>query len=138
MIMESTVLDAVWLNESGSCTLVHLAEVSGLESAERSADPKRRSNLPARSSEGRKSRLHARSSPGCPRGTLRPLAETGGNPVFESAAMQSARIARRLRDDFELNPGGLALAMRLLERVDALEREVERLRAGTANPQPRR
>jgi chaperone modulatory protein CbpM len=110
--MESTVLDAVWLNESGSCTLVHLAEVSGLDSAE----------------------LQMLIDSG----TLRPLAETGGNPVFESAAMQSARIARRLRDDFELNPGGLALAMRLLERVDALAREVERLRAGTANPQPRR
>ena len=32
--MESTVLEAVWLNETGSCTLVHLAEVSGLNSAE--------------------------------------------------------------------------------------------------------
>lgn len=110
--MESRVLDAVWLNESGSCTLVHLAEVSGLDSAEL--------------------QMLVDS------GALKPLAEGGDMPVFASAAMQSARTARRLRDDFELNPGGLALAMRLLERVDALERELERLRAAMADPQPRR
>lgn len=111
-MMESRVLDAVWLNGSGSCTLVHLAEVSGLDSAEL--------------------QMLVDS------GALRPLEEAGDPPSFAPAAMQSARIARRLRDDFELNPGGLALAMRLLERVDALERELERLRAGTANPQPPR
>jgi len=34
MNMENKVLDAVWLNEAGSCTMVHLSEVSGLEPAE--------------------------------------------------------------------------------------------------------
>jgi chaperone modulatory protein CbpM len=109
--MESKVLDAVWLNESGSCTLIHLAEVSGLDSAE----------------------LQMLIDSG----TLKPLAETGSGPAFATGAMQAARTARRLRDDFELNPGGLALAMRLLERVEVLERELERLRAGMARPQGR-
>ena len=112
MMMESTLLDAVWLNESGSCTLVHLAEVSGLDSAEL--------------------QILVDS------GALKPLSGAGDQLLFASAAMQSARIARRLRDDFELNPDGLALAMRLLERVDALERELERMQAVMTNPQHRR
>ena len=111
-MMESRVLDAVWLDGSGSCTLVHLAEVSGLDSAEL--------------------QMLVDS------GALRPLEESGDTLSFAPDAMQAARTARRLRDDFDLNPGGLALAMRLLERVDALERELDRLRARTVNPQPLR
>jgi chaperone modulatory protein CbpM len=111
MNMQSTILDAVWLNESGSCTMVHLAEVSGLNSTE----------------------LQTLVDTG----TLKPLAETGDSAVFSSGALQAARTARRLRDDFELNPDGLALAMRLLERVEVLERELERLRAGMTGPQHR-
>ena len=63
------------------------------------------------------------------------VVEPGDSPVFSSGALQAARTARRLRDDFELNPDGLALAMRLLERVEELERELERLRAGMTGPQ---
>ena len=113
--MESKVLDAVWLkeseSESGSCSLIHLAEVSGLDSAEL--------------------QMLVDS------GTLKPLAETGGGQAFASGTILAARLACRLRDDFELNPVGLALAMRLLERVEELERELERLRAGMARPQAR-
>ena len=107
--MQSTILNAVWLNESGGCTMVHLAEVSGLNSTE----------------------LQTLVDTG----TLKPLAETGGSPVFSSGALQAAGTARRLRDDFELNPDALALAMRLLERIEKLELELERLRAGMAGPQ---
>ena len=107
--MQSTILDAVWLNESGSCTMVHLAEVSGLNNTE----------------------LQMLVD----NGTLKPLAETGDSAVFSSIALQAARTARRLRDDFELNPDGLALAMRLLERVEILERKLEHLRAAMTGPQ---
>jgi chaperone modulatory protein CbpM len=106
--MESKVLDAVWLNDGGSCTMVHLAEVSGLDSAEL--------------------QLLVDS------GALNPLPEAGDDMAFTSGAMLVARTARRLRDDFELNPNGLALAMRLLATVEALECELERLRAGMARP----
>jgi chaperone modulatory protein CbpM len=51
--------------------------------------------------------------------------------------MMLARTARRLRDDFELNPNGMALAMRLLATVEALECELEELKAGMAGPQHR-
>jgi chaperone modulatory protein CbpM len=40
--------------------------------------------------------------------------------VSETALMQSKRAARLVRD-FELSPQGLALAMRLLERIEQLE-----------------
>ncbi len=103
--MASTVLEAVWLNETGSCTLVHLAEVSGLNSAE----------------------LQSLVDSGA----LAPLPAAADILEFASAAMLVARTARRLRDDFELNPTGLALAMRLLERIDTLQRELDRLRAGS-------
>ena len=106
--MENTVLDAVWLNEGGRCTIVHLSEVSGLDRAEL--------------------QMLVDS------GALSPLPEAGDNPTFAAGAMQVARTARRLRDDFELNSNGLALAMRLLARVEALERELDRLRVGTIAP----
>ena len=102
--MESRVLDAVWLNDSGSCTMVHLAEVSGLDGAE------------------------LQTLVEC--GALQPLPEAGASLAFSASAVMVARTARRLRDDFELNPDGLALAMRLLARVEALERELDALRAG--------
>lgn len=110
--MENTVLDAVWMNESGNCSIVHLLEVSGLDDAE----------------------LQMLIDSGA----LSPLSGVGGDPVFASDAMLVARTARRLRDDFELNPTGLALAMHLLARVETLEREMGRLRAGVARPPSRR
>jgi chaperone modulatory protein CbpM len=110
--MESKVLDAVWLNQGGSLTMVHLSEVSGLDRAE----------------------LQVLVDSGA----LTPLAESGDSTAFASDAVLAARTARRLRDDFELNPDGLALAMRLLQRVALLEQELERLRAGMTGPQPHR
>lgn len=106
--MDGKVLDAVWLDQGGSCTMVHLAEVSGLDSAEL--------------------QMLVDS------GALQPLPEPGDSLAFAAGAMQAARTARRLRDDFELNPGGLALAMRLLERMAMLERELERVRAAMTGP----
>ncbi len=106
--MENSVLEAVWLNEGGSCSIVHLQEVSGLDRAE----------------------LQVLIDSGA----LAPLAGEGGNPAFASTAMLVARTARRLRDDFALDANGLALAMQLLARVEFLERELERLRASAARP----
>ena len=40
-----------------------------------------------------------------------------------------ARTACRLRRDFDLDAGGLALALRLLERIRGLEAQLEALRA---------
>ena len=101
--MESNVLEAVWLNETGACTMVHLAEVSGLDSAE----------------------LQSLVDSGA----LAPLPGPQDSPAFATTAVLVARTARRLRDDFELDPAGLALAMQLLLRIEALERELDRVKA---------
>jgi len=48
---------------------------------------------------------------------------------FGAHVITVARTACRLRDDFELDTRGLSVALRLLERVHALEEEIGRLRA---------
>ncbi|HEY6123203.1 MAG TPA: chaperone modulator CbpM [Steroidobacteraceae bacterium] len=53
----------------------------------------------------------------------------GAGYVFSARVITVARTACRLRDDFELDTRGLAVALRLLERVRDLEEEVARLRA---------
>lgn len=49
---------------------------------------------------------------------------------FAGAALSAARAAARLRDDFEIDLRGVALALALLERIDALETELCRFRTG--------
>lgn len=46
---------------------------------------------------------------------------------FTSRAVVLGRRAARLRNDFELNPAGMALALLYLERIDALERRLREL-----------
>jgi chaperone modulatory protein CbpM len=58
-----------------------------------------------------------------------------GGFAFSGRVVTLARTACRLRDDFELDTRGLGVALRLLERVRALESEVARPRArGRASP----
>lgn len=53
----------------------------------------------------------------------------GASYTFSARVVTVARTACRLRDDLELDSAGLAVAMRLLERVRELESEVAQLRA---------
>lgn len=46
---------------------------------------------------------------------------------FASRAIVQARRAARLRDDFGLNPPGMALALAYLERIEELERRLREL-----------
>lgn len=106
--MEGMTLEAVWLNEGQSCSFLALVEASGLT--------------------GEEVQWLMES------GALMPLPSPQAEPSKESlsfpaAALPVARLARRLRDDFELDRAGLALALRLMQRIDTLEQEVERLRA---------
>lgn len=48
---------------------------------------------------------------------------------FESRSLLVARRACRLAQDLELDVHGVSVALRLLERIDALEQEVAHLRA---------
>ena len=56
--------------------------------------------------------------------------ETGQR--FEAEGLVLARAARRLRDHFELDEQGLAVAVSLLRRVRTLEAELTRVRARAA------
>lgn len=57
------------------------------------------------------------------------LMNCGALPVHSGRALSAARLAARLRRDFELDLQGVALALTLLRRIDALEAENARLRA---------
>ncbi len=101
MSLEHT--EAMWLDEHGELTIVELTQCSGLTAEEISELVEL--------------------------GALAPSAARGPEPVFSSACIAAARTAARLRDDFEVDTHGLALALTLLERIQALEAE---LRAATA------
>jgi chaperone modulatory protein CbpM len=62
-------------------------------------------------------------------GAIAPLQSSGAEERFGSAALNAARRARRLREDFELDVHALPLALALLERIGELERELRALQA---------
>ena len=97
--------EAVWLSEADGFSLAQLAELSGLTEAE-----------------------------------LRELVDYGAiapvNPhasdwAFSGECLVKVRTACRLRVSFELEPGGLALVIALLDRIHELEAELTALRART-------
>ncbi|MEP7329520.1 MAG: chaperone modulator CbpM [Betaproteobacteria bacterium] len=49
--------------------------------------------------------------------------------TFEARWLVVARTASRLRHDFELDPHGVSVVLSFVERIDALESELCRLRA---------
>jgi chaperone modulatory protein CbpM len=49
---------------------------------------------------------------------------------FSATTIAVGRRASRLKADFDLNVSGLALALTFLERIEALEEELNRLRCG--------
>jgi chaperone modulatory protein CbpM len=91
-----------WLEEDTRCTLVELAARS-------------------RFSEGELLELVAT-------GVIPPLLGGAAAGSFSGHALDKVRIAARLRNDFELDIRGVALALALLERIGALERELRQLR----------
>ena len=95
--------DVLWLDEHREISLRELIEMSGLREAEL-LDLVHCGAIPAQ---------------GRPDAGYR----------FSAHVVTVARTACRLRDDFELDTRGLSVALRLLERVRALEEELGRLRA---------
>jgi chaperone modulatory protein CbpM len=96
--------EALWLDQYGSITLLELAEHSGLPVTE----------------VGELVEL----------GVFEPLERRPGeDPLFGAESLVTARVACRLREDFELDPHGVAVVLELLERVHELEAEVQALRA---------
>jgi len=62
-------------------------------------------------------------------GAIAPLDPVSSQLQFGAVALRTARTARRLRSDFELDIEALALALSLLDRVAQLEAQVQELRA---------
>jgi chaperone modulatory protein CbpM len=93
--MSYQVTSAVWLGEGEVCTVEHLAEVSGL-------------------SQGEVEDLVVS-------GVIWPADAAAQPACFHLLHVVTVRRARRLRDDFELDSNGVALAMTLLRRVEVLE-----------------
>jgi chaperone modulatory protein CbpM len=93
--MTIQVTPAVRLDDSAVCTIEHLADMSGLSVDEIE-------NLVVS-------------------GVVWPAEPTAPSPRFHLLHIVTVRRARRLRDDFELDSNGVALAMTLLRRISALE-----------------
>ena len=70
---------------------------------------------------------------GLPEATLRELVEFGAlaaeEDMISGACVARLRVAGRLAGDFELDTSALALVLRYLERIEALEAEVRALKA---------
>jgi chaperone modulatory protein CbpM len=98
MQMTLQVTHAVWLNEDAVCSIEHLAEVSGLSLAE--------------------------IEDLVENGLIDPADAAAPARSFHLLHVVTVRQARRLRDDFQLDRNGLALAMTLLRRIDALQRDL--------------
>lgn len=101
--MRIETLEARWLDEPAEITLEELAEATGLPA-----------DLLAELVEA---------------GALVPAQRRAAGWTFTSRCVASVRTAGRLRNDFELDASGLSLALRLLERIEALEGEIRALRA---------
>ncbi|TMH41499.1 MAG: hypothetical protein E6H59_09240 [Betaproteobacteria bacterium] len=94
---------AMWLHEQHELLLEELCELSGLSEAE----------------------LRELVD----YGVLAPIDSGARHWTFSADRLIVARSARRLRQDFDLDPHGVALAVTLLERVHDLEAELRDLRA---------
>lgn len=96
------VTDSIWLNGSEVCTVEQLAEVSGL-STDEIADL-------------------------IENGIITPVDDRAQPLAFRMESMVTARTARRLRDDFDLDRHGVALALILLAQIEDLEAELRAAR----------
>jgi chaperone modulatory protein CbpM len=92
-----------WLDEQHDVTLAELAELSGFSEDELKA-------------------LEA-----C--GAIAPIDPDAASPRFGARCIVATRTAYRLRNDFELDTEGLAVALALLERIGTLESELRALSA---------
>ena len=101
--MRIAVSELVWINDHDVCTAEYLIEASGL------------------SSEEFEELVEI--------GVIVPVESTAGGKTFQQRYVATAMTARRLRDDFELDLHGVALAMTLMQRIDALHRELVETRA---------
>lgn len=101
--MRVEITEAVWLDAHHELSLTELVNLSGLSEAE------------------------LRQLIDCE--ALMPADPGAAEARFSADCLVIARTACRLRNDFDLDPGGLALALRLLDRIRSLEAQLRALNA---------
>jgi chaperone modulatory protein CbpM len=101
--MRIELTEVFWLHEHYALSVNQLSELSGLSEAE----------------------IHELVD----YGAITPIDTNAVHRNFDAQYIVTARTARRLRDDFDLNTHGVALALSLLDRVHELETELGHLRA---------
>jgi chaperone modulatory protein CbpM len=101
--MTNDEFEAVWPDDDRRLRLRDLAELSGLSEAEVSELVEY--------------------------GALTPADEASGQWVFSMRSITVARSARRLREDYELEPHGVALVLAYLDRIRELEAQLRELQA---------
>ncbi|WP_211451063.1 chaperone modulator CbpM [Collimonas antrihumi] len=101
--MTALLVEAVWLNDIALCSLDELAEFSGLS--------------------------HDELADLVEIGAIEPDRSAAPAHVFRAQTIVLARTARRLRDDFELDIHGVAMALNLLQKIHALETRLAALDA---------
>lgn len=62
-------------------------------------------------------------------GVLEPTGEQPENWRFSGPSLQRARVAQRLAKHLEINPPGIALALDLLDEIDALKARLKRIKS---------
>ena len=106
--MNISTTEAHWLNDRSSCSLEYLAATSGLDIDD------------------------VMDLVDC--GVIAPVDRQAPAPLFQIDCIIILKIARRLRDDFQLDRHGLALALTLLRRIEALEAELKASQARQTRP----
>ena len=101
--MPLELAEAVWLDGHHQVSMRELAELSGLPESE------------------------LELLVNC--GVITPIDTNEATRTFSAEWLIVARTATRLRDDFELDAQGLAMALTLLERVHRLEAQLREIRA---------
>lgn len=101
--MRIELTEAVWLEERAELSLDELTELSGLPTEV------------------------LRDLVDC--GVLVPVTSSTSQWRLTSASITAVQTAGRLRSDFELDDGALALVVRLLDRIQQLEAQLRHLRA---------
>jgi chaperone modulatory protein CbpM len=108
--MKVNTSEWVWLNEHEVCSAANLLEISGLSSEEFEALIEI--------------------------GVILPIDSGAQEKSFQRRYIVTANTARRLRDDFELDLHGVALAMALIRRIDELQEELSATQALLAHRNP--
>ena len=108
--MRLEITEAHWLDAHHEISLTELVELSGLSATDVQHLVDCEALLPLNPAEP----IAAREAAEC---------------HFSAECLTLVRTASRLRDDFDLDANGLALALQLLNRIHELEADMRNLRA---------